>query len=87
METETKKQEGKYIFTRNRFVFISVLLLIIFLIFMAVVWIKADSLTRNACQICAEKMGDNVVCTTHSGTQLISRTFFPNGSIMDSGGH
>ena len=71
---------------RDRFWTIAILLMIIFLIFMAVVWIKADALTKNACQLCAAKMGTEVVCTTGGiGGQLITRTFFPNYTTIDGG--
>jgi len=69
---------------RDRFIFIAILLMIIFFVFMAVVWIKADALTKNACQICAKKMGEEVVCTTHGAMgETLSRTFFPNFTIAD----
>lgn len=69
---------------RDRFWIIAGILFLIFLIFMTVVWIKADALTHNACQICAEKMGSEVVCTTGGQYgQVISRTFYPNYTIVD----
>jgi uncharacterized membrane protein YhaH (DUF805 family) len=71
---------------RDRFWIIAGILFLIFCIFMAVVWIKADALTHNACQICAAKMGDKVICTT--GTSILStRTFYPNYTIVDGGGY
>ena len=69
---------------RDRFWTIAIILFLIFIIFMLVVIWKADSLTKNACQICAAKMGDKVICTT--GTSILTtRTFYPNYTIVDSG--
>ncbi len=66
-----------FYFTDNRFKFIALLLLIIFLIFMAVIWIKADYISKNPCSICAEKIGKNVVCYAGIG----ERIFYENGTI------
>ncbi len=73
---------------RDRFWLIAGILFLIFIIFMGVVVWKADALTHNACEICAEKMGTEVVCTINNGMQTISQTFYPfhistNGSLND----
>lgn len=69
---------------RDRFWIIAGILFLIFLIFMGVIVWKSDALTHNACQICAEKMGEEVVCTTGGQYgQVITRTFYPNYTIVD----
>ena len=69
---------------KDRFWTIAVILFIIFLIFMGVVIWKADSLTHNACQICANKMGTEVVCLTNGyNGQTLTRTYFPNYTTID----
>jgi len=71
---------------RDRFLAIAGILFLIFLIFMGVVVWKADALTKNACQLCAEKMGEEVVCTTGGQTgHIITRTYYPNFTIIDGG--
>jgi hypothetical protein len=71
---------------RDRFWAIAGILFLIFLIFMGVVVWKADALTKNACQLCAEKMGEEVVCTTGGQTgHIITRTYYPNFTIIDGG--
>jgi len=68
----------------KRFWIIAALLMVIFLVFMAFLYLKADEITRDPCSICAEAMLEsNVVCTT-SGYQPITRTYFSNGSITQS---
>ena len=67
-----------------RFWQIAILLMVIFLIFMAVIIWKADALTHNACEICANKMGQSVTCTTGSEFgKTISRTYYPNYTVVD----
>ena len=51
---------------------------------MAVIIWKADALTHNACEICANKMGQSVTCTTGSEFgKTISRTYYPNYTVVD----
>ena len=47
---------------------------------MVLIYLKADELTHNPCELCAEKVGENVYCTV--GDQ--QRTFFPNFTTVDS---
>ncbi len=68
--------------TDSRFKLIAILLMIIFLIFMAFFYLKADEITRDPCSICSERMGDKVMCTT-IGYKPITRTYSPDGSIED----
>jgi len=72
----------EYWITNNRFKFIAMLLLIIFLVFMFVIYSKADEVTRDPCSICSERMGEEVVCMTQ-GTPQLERTYLPNGSIFN----
>lgn len=72
----------EYWITDNRFKFIAILLLIIFLIFMLVIYLKADEVTKDPCSICSEKMGEKVVCTI-GGFIPQQRVYYPNGSICE----
>lgn len=65
--------------TDNRFKFIAAILLIIFLVFMALLYFKADEITRDPCSICAEKTGENVFCSV--GYQ--QRVYFPNNTMIE----
>lgn len=49
---------------------------------MVVIYIKADEVTRDPCSICAEKMGEKVICTTGDYIQL-QRIYFPNKTILN----
>jgi len=72
----------EYWITNSRFKFIAVILLVIFLVLMILIYLKADEITRDPCSICAERIGENVVCLTQSTPQL-ERTYYTNGSIFN----
>lgn len=68
---------------QHRFVTLSFVLLIIFLIIISFLVLKADEITRDPCSICAEKMGEDVSCTLMRGIP-ITKTYLPNGSSYDN---
>lgn len=70
----------EYWVTNNRFKYIGIILFLMFLVFMALIYFKADELTHNPCQLCAKKMGENVYCSVGD----LQRTFNPNFSVIDS---
>ena len=61
-----------------------------FLIFMLIVWssllgffyMKADEITKDPCSICAEKMCEDVVCTTQTFIPA-RKIYYSNGSIIE----
>jgi len=67
--------------TNSRFKFIALLLIIIWLGFMTLFYFKADEITKDPCSICAERMGEQVVCTTNAEFVPVSRIYYPNGTI------
>lgn len=69
-----------YWITDNRFKFIAILLLIIFLIFISFLFIEAEAIKKNPCSYCAEKLGEDVHCTTGDFIP-ITRIYFENGTI------
>jgi len=69
--------------TDSRFKFIAVLLLIIFLVFMAFLFIEGEAIKKDPCNICAEKQGTNVICSLVGSFQPITRTYLPDGSMKD----
>lgn len=69
--------------TKERFIVIVVALLIIWFGFMLFLYLKADEVTKNPCQICAKKMGQEIVCYL-KGTG-VSRTYFPNYTVITEG--
>ena len=73
------KQKAFY-FTDNRFKFIAIILLIMFLVFMLLLFLKADEISKSPCSICAEKMGSEITC--YSGT--MQRIYYQNYSVVDS---
>jgi len=75
-------ESKEYWITNSRFKFIAILLLIIFLTFMSLIYFQGENIANDPCTICAKKMGDSVICTTMSGTYLLTKEFEPNGTIL-----
>ena len=48
---------------------------------MAIVYAKADEISKSPCSICAEKMGENVYCRVGN----LERIYYPNFTIVDTG--
>ncbi|GAG26939.1 unnamed protein product [marine sediment metagenome] len=63
----------------HRFLTMIIVLLIMWSGFFVFFYLKADEVTRDPCSICAEYMGDNVICTT-SDYIPIHKVYYPNGS-------
>lgn len=68
---------------QHRFITLSTVLLLIFLIIISFLFLKADEITRDPCSICAEKMGEDVSCTLMRGFP-ITKTYLPNGSSYNN---
>lgn len=49
----------------------------------AMLWIKADEVTKDPCGVCAKKLGTEVTCTI-SGFQSINKIFYPNFTTVVS---
>ena len=69
----------EFFITNSRFKYIGIILFLMFVVFMTLIYFKADELTHNPCQLCAEKMGESVYC--YSGQS--QRTFNPDFSVVD----
>jgi len=70
----------EFFITNSRFKYIGLILFLMFVVFMALIYFKADELTHNPCQLCAEKMGESVYCRVGD----LQRTFNPDFSVVDS---
>ena len=70
----------EFFITNSRFKYIGLILFLMFVVFMFLIYLKADELTHNPCQLCAEKMGESVICYVGDS----QRTFNPDFSIIDS---
>jgi len=68
--------------TNNRFKFIAWLLFLMFLVFMLLIYLKADEMTHHPCQLCAKYMGEEVHCYT----KTLTRVYFPNYTVVEKGG-
>lgn len=73
----------EYWLDKNRFLVITIILLLIFFTFMAFMFIEIETIKKTPCGVCAEKMGSDVYCTIGNSMERITRTFSPNGSIED----
>ncbi|NCC71447.1 hypothetical protein EOM09_07765, partial [bacterium] len=73
----------EFYFTNSRFKFIAGILLLIFLVFMFLIYLKAEEISKNPCKICAEKMGEDVICMNVEGVP-ITILFESNDLIEES---
>lgn len=73
----------EYFFNDKRFKIIAALLMIIFLVFMAFLYLKAEEITRDPCSICASRMQEPIVCTI-GGHKTITKTFYPDWTTVTS---
>lgn len=80
---EEEKVEPNYFFKSKRFIIIVIILIAMWLGLMVFFYLKADEVTKDPCSICAKEMNDKVICTTQSGMGIISRTFYPNWTIIN----
>ena len=80
MEEQNQKE---YYFTDSRFRWISLLLFLMFVIFMVFLYLKAEEITHNACQVCARQLGTNVVCQIIGQTPIEEMIFYPNFTITE----
>lgn len=70
-----------FYFTNNRFKFIALILVIIWLGFMLFFFLKAEEITKDPCSICAKRLGESVTCTTPNAVLLYKKVFYVNGTI------
>lgn len=75
-------QTKRFFITDNRFKYIGIILLIIWIGFMVFFYLKADEITKDPCGICAKQMSNKVVCTV-GGIEPQMRTYYPNFTITD----
>lgn len=68
-----------YWVTDSRFKWISLLLLIMFLVFMLLLFLRTNELRSSPCELCAAKQSSEVVCSiTSTDGKIFSRTYYPN---------
>ena len=72
-----------YFGSEKRFYTILIVLFLMWLGIMTLFYLKADEVTKSPCQICANKLNDDVVCTIQSGGEIRQRVFYPNFTILD----
>jgi len=87
MEQENKpaleQVKSFYWLDLKRFILIGIFLLIMFFGFLTFFYLKADEITKDPCLICAEYMGDKVICRVGT-TYILERIYNPNGTITDN---
>lgn len=64
-----------------RWLIIIVILVLMWMWVMIFFWIKTDEVTKDACSICAERMGEKVECRLSNGLKTLSKDYYPNGTI------
>ena len=68
----------KFFLTDSRFLWLSLLLMIIFFSSMGFLWHQADVIRESPCTICAKRMGEDILCTARGGA---TRNYGANGSV------
>jgi len=76
--------ENNFYIPRERYIVIIIILICMWLGLMLFFYLKADEVTKDPCSICSKIMGENIICTTQS-LMPITRTYYPNFSIEESG--
>ena len=77
----TEEETKEFWLSNNRYLFIVIVLFILWGGVMLLFYLKADEVTKNPCQICAKKMGEEVTCRTMTSDGTI--TFYPNFTIKN----
>ena len=81
---ENKKPKKAFRITDDRFKYIGLILFLMFIAFLVFFYIKADEITKSPCSVCAKMMGEKVTCTMQ-GFIPISKSFYPNYTIVQEG--
>lgn len=65
---------------RNRFAVVIAVVLLIWGSMFTFLYLKYDEITKHPCTLCAEKVGNGILCTTQS-LDAETKLFLPNGSV------
>ncbi len=82
---EDRKESGDW-FNRHRMLIIGIFLLIIWFSILTFLLFKSDEITKHPCTICAQQHNEEVICRIGTSFIPISRTYSPDGLVMDSDG-
>ena len=74
-------EQKEYWWNKYRILIIVIVCLLMWIGFFAFYYLKADEITKDPCSICSKRMGENVICTI-GGIIPVTRTYYPNGSIV-----
>lgn len=79
-----QKQNDKINFKLDmkRWLILGGFLLIIWFSLLTFWWLKADEITKDPCSVCAERLGEKVICTT-GDINPITRIYYANWTIED----
>ena len=72
-----------YFGTEKRFYIILIVLFLMWLGIMTLFYLKADEVTKSPCQVCANKLNNDVVCSIQNGGEIRQRVYYPNFTILD----
>jgi hypothetical protein len=51
-----------YWITDNRFKYIGIIVLLIWILFLVFLYFKADEITKDPCNLCAKRLGKDITC-------------------------
>jgi len=83
MENINEENKKEFWVTNSRLKFIAAVLFLIFLVFMLLIFLKGEEISKDPCSICAKRMGDKVVCSIGEGGILLQKTYYPNNTIKE----
>lgn len=65
---------------KTKQIIVWIIILLIWFSAFALIYLKADEVTKDPCGICAKKMGEQVICSVGD----ISRTYYTNGTVEEN---
>lgn len=67
-----------YLLGDKRFYTLLVVLFVMWLGVMGLFYLKADEVTHNPCELCAERLDREIFCTIAGGGSINNQIFYPN---------
>ena len=71
----------EYWITNSRFKYISLILVLMWVLLLIFLYVKAEEVTTNPCKICAKRTGEDFVCSVKGSSIPVEQIFHPNGSV------
>ena len=70
----------EFYFTNSRFKFIVLILILMWVIFITILFIKLEEITKDPCSICAKRLGNDISCHAFNSFYIIEKVYYFNGT-------